>query len=199
MPSDEVVGVVVVSRESAPTPSPPSTPTSCPTTFTCPENDGCVLQGSRDQVYALSCSTDYYGGDFTSLWAESLPLCAQACVENSQCVAASFGGGSGAGTCYLKDKNNGAGASENADGKTPTFTLSRNALDICANIWQRSPSSLLLHLPRQVQPQLPRQQRPPHQSLYPLPHPRHQRLPLPAQRSLHHQYHHPPQHQSPPK
>ncbi|KAF3048441.1 hypothetical protein E8E11_004499 [Didymella keratinophila] len=112
---DGVIGVVVVSREPAPTPSPPSPSTSCPNAFTCPENDGCTLQGTKDQVYALSCSTDYYGGDFSTLWAESLPACAQACVENSQCVAASFGGGNGAGTCYLKDRNNGAGASENAD------------------------------------------------------------------------------------
>lgn len=116
--SDGVVGVVVVSREPAPTPSPPAAPIACPTTFSCPGNDGCTIRGTDPQVYALSCSTDYYGGDFTSLWADSLPVCAQACVRDSKCVAASFNGGSGAGTCYLKDKNNGAGASENADGKS---------------------------------------------------------------------------------
>jgi hypothetical protein len=123
MLSEGVVGVVVVSREPAPTPTPPSTPTSCPIAFSCPEHDGCTIRGTGSQVYALSCSTDYYGGDSTSLWADSLPVCAQACMENSQCVAASFGGGNGAGTCYLKDKNNGAGASENADGKLPMLEL----------------------------------------------------------------------------
>ncbi|KAF3047063.1 hypothetical protein E8E12_010932 [Didymella heteroderae] len=112
---DGVVGVVVVSREPAPTPIPQPTPTACPSAFTCPENDGCTFRSSNALVYALSCGTDYYGGDFTSLWAASLPMCAQACADSSQCVAASFGGGKGAGICYLKDKNNGAGASENAD------------------------------------------------------------------------------------
>lgn len=114
MCSESAVGVVIVSREAGPV-TPPVTPTACPATFTCPEDDGCTLRGANSQVFALSCGTDYYGGDFTSMWAESLPMCAQACADNSQCVAASYVGGKGAGICHLKDKNNGAGASENAD------------------------------------------------------------------------------------
>ncbi|KAF1927690.1 uncharacterized protein M421DRAFT_173272 [Didymella exigua CBS 183.55] len=110
-----VVGVVVVSREPAPTPSPPATPSACPIAFTCPDNDGCTIRGVNSQVYALSCGTDYYGGDFTSMWVESLPTCAQACADSDLCVAASFGDGKGAGMCYLKNKNHGAGVSENTN------------------------------------------------------------------------------------
>lgn len=56
-------------------------------------------------------------------------MCAQACIDGSQCVAASFTGDRGAGMCYLKDRNNGAGASENADGEFSVFEVSRKSVE----------------------------------------------------------------------
>lgn len=52
-----------------------------------------------------------------SMYAASLQVCAQACADNTLCVAASYVGGSGAGHCYLKDKNNGANTNDNVDGR----------------------------------------------------------------------------------
>ncbi|KAF3009848.1 hypothetical protein E8E13_010523 [Curvularia kusanoi] len=90
-------------------------PTACPATYTCPENNGCLLSGSNSQIYQVTCGTDYYGGDLPSQSTDSFEDCAKACANNSQCVAASFVGGKGAGTCYLKSSNNGPTINSNVD------------------------------------------------------------------------------------
>lgn len=129
MNSANVIGAAVVSRNTAATTttviitsttssvasSTPVLPTACPATYTCPENNGCTVRGSNAQTYVLSCATDYYGGDLTSMSTDSLQTCAKACTDNSQCVAASYVGGKGAGTCYLKSTNNGASSNGNVD------------------------------------------------------------------------------------
>lgn len=51
------------------------------------------------------------------MYAASLASCTTACSNNAQCIAASFVGGSGAGQCYLKSKNNGKTVNGNVDGK----------------------------------------------------------------------------------
>lgn len=113
--SANVVGASVASRGPT-TPVTPVEPEACPATFACPQDDGCTFQdGSR--IFALSCGVDYYGGDFTSMYTESLRACTQACAENTLCVAASYTGGRGAGYCYLKDKKNGSNTNDNVDGK----------------------------------------------------------------------------------
>jgi hypothetical protein len=56
------------------------------------------------------------------MYAASLRACTKACVDNDQCVAASFVGGQGDGQCYLKNKNNGANPNSNVDGE---FRLNR--------------------------------------------------------------------------
>ncbi|KZM22124.1 hypothetical protein ST47_g6710 [Ascochyta rabiei] len=112
--NDNVIGAAVTARETT-APVVPTTPMSCPATYTCPENDGCTIQGAGSRTFALSCGTDFYGGDFTNMEASSLQVCTQACADNSQCVAASYVGGKGAGHCYLKDKNDGVSNNDNVD------------------------------------------------------------------------------------
>ena len=92
-------------------------PVACPVTYTCPDNDGCTIQGTGSRTFALSCGTDFYGGDYTNLNAASLENCAQTCANDAQCVAASFVGGNGAGQCYLKEKNNGPNVNDSVDGR----------------------------------------------------------------------------------
>ncbi|KAF1929386.1 uncharacterized protein M421DRAFT_91849 [Didymella exigua CBS 183.55] len=59
---------------------------------------------------------NFYGGDLTSMYADSLHSCTQFCVDNTDYVAILFVGGSGAGHCYLKSKKNGRTENENVDG-----------------------------------------------------------------------------------
>ena len=107
----------MISRDATTTPTPaPDAPTQCPASFTCPENNGCsYTDGSR--TLTLTCGVDFYGGDFANQYAASLQACTQACAGDAQCVAASFVGGKGAGTCYLKNTKNGGSSNDNVDGK----------------------------------------------------------------------------------
>ena len=59
---------------------------------------------------------DYYGGDFANQYAENLEACTQACAASTECVAASFVGGKGAGTCYLKSTRNNGDVNDNVNG-----------------------------------------------------------------------------------
>lgn len=110
-----MIGAAVTTRETT-TPVTASTPLACPASYTCPEDDGCSIQGANSRTFTLSCGKDFYGGDFDNMYAASLDDCTQACADNAQCVAASFVGGKGSGHCYLKDKNGGAGINNNVDG-----------------------------------------------------------------------------------
>ena len=107
----------MISRDTSTTPTPaPDAPQVCPASFTCPENNGCsYTDGSR--TLTLSCGVDFYGGDFANQYAANLQACTQACAGDAQCVAASFVGGKGAGTCYLKSTKNGGSSNDNVDGK----------------------------------------------------------------------------------
>jgi hypothetical protein len=84
--------------------------------------------GTNSRSFALTCGTDFYGGDFDNMNADSLEICTQACADNARCVAASFVGGKGAGHCYLKDGNNGAGVNNNVDGESTNALLQSSAL-----------------------------------------------------------------------
>jgi hypothetical protein len=116
--SPNVVGVAVISRDASTTPAPtPNAPTTCPASFTCPENNGCsYTDGSR--TLTLACGIDFYGGDFTNQYAASLEACTQACADNAQCAAASFVGGKGAGRCYLKNTKNSGTENDGVDGES---------------------------------------------------------------------------------
>lgn len=57
------------------------------------------------------------------MFADSLHSCTKFCEENTDCVATSFVGGSGAGHCYLKSKNNGGTSNSNVNGIFATFKV----------------------------------------------------------------------------
>ncbi|KAF1929458.1 uncharacterized protein M421DRAFT_139247 [Didymella exigua CBS 183.55] len=114
-PNANVIGVALL-EAAASTPSTESAPPNCPAQYTCPENNGCVFQGSDNRAFILACSKDFYGGDFQSLGASNFEACAQSCADNADCIAASFVGGKGSGACYLKSRNNGASTNDNVDG-----------------------------------------------------------------------------------
>lgn len=137
--SANVIGVAVTSRETSTTPAPVGTQQTCPQSFTCPENNGCSYSdGSR--TLTLSCGMDFYGGDFANQYASSFQACTQACAVSTECVAASFVGGKGAGTCYLKSMKNNGNVNSNVDGM---FEARNDSERCCANINQES--TLLLH------------------------------------------------------
>lgn len=116
MTSSGVIGVALI-EAAKPATKTDSTSLYCPASYTCPENDGCIIQGSNNRAFSLACRKDFYGGDFQNLGASSLKVCTQTCAENADCVAASFVGGKGAGACYLKSTNNGASINDNVDGQ----------------------------------------------------------------------------------
>lgn len=138
--SANVIGVTVTSRETSTTTTPIGAQQSCPSSLTCPENNGCLYtDGSR--TLALSCSTDFYGGDFASQYAANLPACMQTCAVDSECVAASFVGGKGAGTCYLKSTKNNGSINDNVHGTSRSAESSKKT---CAKVHQEFMSSLHL-------------------------------------------------------
>lgn len=122
--SSNVIGVVVTSRGTPTATAPVSPQQKCPQSFTCPENDGCsYVDGSR--TLTLSCGMDFYGGDFANQYTESLEACTQACAASTECLAASFVGGKGAGTCYLKSLKNDGSVNDNVDGTLKSRIMKR--------------------------------------------------------------------------
>lgn len=73
---------------------------TCPKSFTCPVNNGC-LYSSGSRTLALSCGVDFYGGDYDNHRSESLEACTQSCGADSKCVASSFVDATS--RCYLKN------------------------------------------------------------------------------------------------
>ncbi|KAJ4379270.1 hypothetical protein N0V86_005315 [Didymella sp. IMI 355093] len=110
--NSNVIGVSVTSRMETP---PVASQQTCPSSYSCPENDGCAFTGADQRNFKLSCGKDLYGGDLSYVWADSYQGCTNACAANSACIAASFTGGSGAGPCYLKNQMNGASINNNVD------------------------------------------------------------------------------------
>ncbi|KAF3007634.1 hypothetical protein E8E13_008411 [Curvularia kusanoi] len=110
-----VIGVAVTSRPSSPASGTVPTQKMCsPNSFTCPQNDGCSIT-DQSRTFTLACGTDFYGGDLSNQYADSLQACTDACASNAACVAASFVGGSGSGTCYLKSVKNAGSSNDNVD------------------------------------------------------------------------------------
>ena len=118
--------VIVTTTASGPAASATSG-SICPSTYTCPENDGCKKVGSDGRTFVLACGTDIYGSDYSDMPSNSLGECTGACASNSQCVAASYVGGKSPGHCYLKSKNNGATQNANVDGRFALTVL----MDLC--------------------------------------------------------------------
>ncbi|KAJ4992333.1 hypothetical protein SVAN01_02042 [Stagonosporopsis vannaccii] len=107
-----VIGIAVTAGQQQPSAS--SGQQTCPASFACPENDGCLYTaGSR--TLRLSCGVDFYGGDTHSYLTESLQACTQSCASDTDCIAASFLGGPGPGRCYLKGTRNDADFNDNVN------------------------------------------------------------------------------------
>ncbi|KAJ4379361.1 hypothetical protein N0V86_005406 [Didymella sp. IMI 355093] len=113
--SANVIGVSVTARESTGG-STVETPQTCPSSYTCPEDNGCTFKGTDLRSFTLACDIDYYGGDLLGQYAQSYQACTRACSDNADCVAASFTGGKSDGYCYLKSKNNGPIINNNVNG-----------------------------------------------------------------------------------
>lgn len=65
--------------------------------YTCPSEQP-YSYTSAGKDFTITCSTDYSGGDFTSLSTDSLQACVDACASHEECVALAYRGNS----CYLK-------------------------------------------------------------------------------------------------
>lgn len=109
--SADVISVTVTSRKTA-----VASAQTCPSSYSCPANNGCTFQGADSRPFTLSCGVDFNGGDRSNINVDSFESCTQACADSSWCVAASYVGGSGAGVCYLKDQLNAGVTNNNVDG-----------------------------------------------------------------------------------
>lgn len=118
--SANVIGAAVTSRSPITTTA-PGMQTMCPSTFTCPENDGCSYT-DHSRTFTLSCGVDFYGGDLDNQYAESLQACTQVCASDAQCIVASFVGGKGSGRCYMKSQKNAATNNDGVDGMFCKFS-----------------------------------------------------------------------------
>ncbi|USP79335.1 hypothetical protein yc1106_06609 [Curvularia clavata] len=120
-PNPNVVGIAITSKKTTITDQGKKPRKACPTNFACPtDNDCSFTSGSRTLV--VTCSNDFYGFDYGSVWADNLQACTQACAADSKCEAASFAGGSGPGFCYLKSTMGPANVNENVNSLVPSST-----------------------------------------------------------------------------
>lgn len=58
---------------------------------------------ANGEVFDISPSTDYYGGDLALEWTDTLNLCLERCSLTTGCILVSFAG-PGRGPCYMKSK-----------------------------------------------------------------------------------------------
>ncbi|MCJ1332648.1 hypothetical protein MMC10_009341, partial [Thelotrema lepadinum] len=62
------------------------------------QSNGQQYTATSGAIFDIICGVDYYGGDLTSLGADTFGSCIEACTANAQCVDVSYLGT----TCYLK-------------------------------------------------------------------------------------------------
>jgi PAN domain len=68
--------------------------------MTCPTNDGATYTAKSGDQFLIQCGADYYGGDLSSLWAETFEDCLEACDTTSGCLDVAY---HHPGYCYLKN------------------------------------------------------------------------------------------------
>lgn len=83
-----------------------SVPASASTPAICPDYNGTTWTDNNNQQYTIACGSDYQGSGAVYA-AQSFENCMEICDNysgdnNLRCVAVSFVGGNGAGTCYIK-------------------------------------------------------------------------------------------------
>ena len=95
------------SSQSLPTPS--AAPGSCDSI-----GSGQFVDSLKEN-YTIECNTDRAGGDVGSGASASFSGCFALCDMTDKCVGFAYTGGSGPGTCYLKNSNEAPSANENVD------------------------------------------------------------------------------------
>lgn len=83
--------------------SPTATPAAAPGSCGYIAKDGAKTYRDSDHAeYTIQCGTDHNGGDIGAVGAKDFVGCMDACDKKDKCIAFSWVGGNGPGTCYLK-------------------------------------------------------------------------------------------------
>lgn len=91
------------SSTSAVATSPTATPAAAPGSCGYIAANGTNTYIDSDNVqYTIQCGTDHNGGDIGAVGAKDFVGCMDACDKKDKCIAFSWIGGNGPGTCYLK-------------------------------------------------------------------------------------------------
>ncbi|GAB7322960.1 hypothetical protein MBLNU13_g05492t1 [Cladosporium sp. NU13] len=91
------------SSTSAAATSPTATPEHAPGSCGYITAIGFKTYTDRDNVrYTIECDTDHNGGDIGAVGAKDFVDCMDACDKKDKCIAFSWVGGNGPGTCYMK-------------------------------------------------------------------------------------------------
>lgn len=91
------------SSTSAAVTSPTATPAAAPGSCGYIAANGTNTYTDSDNVqYTIQCGTDHNGGDIGAVGAKDFVGCMDACDKKDKCIAFSWVGGNGPGTCYLK-------------------------------------------------------------------------------------------------
>lgn len=70
------------------------------------KDDGKTYTAKNGGSYTIICSTDYFGGDLSSLQTSTFEACMDACDSTKGCIDVSYSSG----TCYMKNQLNTASA-----------------------------------------------------------------------------------------
>jgi hypothetical protein len=108
------------STSTAPTATAAAAPGSCKYIAV---NGTDTYTDSNNVQYMIQCHTDHNGGDIGNVGAKDFVGCMDACDKTDKCIAFSWVGGNGPGTCYLKGTVTDSGYDVDVDyayKKTPT-------------------------------------------------------------------------------
>lgn len=100
-----------------PLPSGPAVPSStASSTPSHAPSGGCsTFHASNYPGWTIECQTDRDGGNLKAVSSSSFEGCSPICEETSQCIGFSYVGGTGPGTCYLKQELVAPNANNNVD------------------------------------------------------------------------------------
>lgn len=121
-------------RNATAKPPPSSSSTSAaPTATAAPAPGSCgyiaakgdkTYTDSDNMQYTIQCNTDHNGGDIGNVGAKDFVGCMDICDKTDKCIAFSWVGGNGPGTCYLKGTVTDTEHDDSVDyayKKTPTY------------------------------------------------------------------------------
>ncbi|KAI7309518.1 hypothetical protein KC326_g7016 [Hortaea werneckii] len=91
-----------------------ATPTATPGSASC-QQLGDEYTEASNRTYTVQCGFDHQGGDLKSVSSNSFQGCFPQCDATAGCVGFAYVGGSGPGTCYLKNQITTGNANSNVD------------------------------------------------------------------------------------